>query len=34
MNENNVELEAVEGGEIDLRKYINIIIRQRWVIIL
>ncbi|HNT01692.1 MAG TPA: GumC family protein, partial [Candidatus Saccharicenans sp.] len=33
MNENNVELEAVEGGEIDLRKYINIIIRQRWVII-
>ena len=33
MNENNVELEAVEGGEIDLRKYIDIIVRQRWVII-
>ncbi|MBP6909786.1 MAG: polysaccharide biosynthesis tyrosine autokinase [Candidatus Saccharicenans sp.] len=33
MNENNVEIEAAEGGEIDLRKYIDIIIRQRWIII-
>jgi len=33
MNENNVEIEPAEGGEIDLRKYIDIIIRQRWIII-
>ena len=33
MNENNGELQPVEGGEIDLRKYIDIIVRHRWIII-
>jgi len=33
MNENNFDLQPAEGGEIDLRKYIDIIIRHRWVII-
>jgi len=32
-NENYVEPQAMETGEIDLRKYIDIIFRRRWTVI-
>ncbi|MDD8020664.1 MAG: polysaccharide biosynthesis tyrosine autokinase [Acidobacteriota bacterium] len=32
MSDNNVKLQSGEGGEIDLRKYLDIIFRQRWII--
>lgn len=32
-NENYVEPQALEAGEIDLRKYLDIILRRRWTVI-